>query len=73
MSYPHPIVIATPNENPSKTEIGIRVQYFSSFRAYTINKNTPDTIATNGTIWTPFSYTSPFIILTKAPAGPKIL
>lgn len=67
------MVVATPNEKPSKTESGIKVQNFSSFRAYIIPLKIPETIATNGTILIPFSKTNPEIILTKAPAGPKIL
>jgi hypothetical protein len=49
------------------------MQYFSSFKKQTIPEKIPVTIATKGTISTPFSYTSPLIKFASAPAVPKML
>jgi hypothetical protein len=53
LNYPQPIVIATPNENPSRTEIGISVQYFSNFKRKARKEKTPAPMATIGMISTP--------------------
>ena len=36
-----PIVMATPKNKPSRTEMGISVQYFSSFKRWTIIERIP--------------------------------
>jgi len=73
LNCPHAIVIATPNENPSRTAIGISVQYFSNFKRNTIKEKIPAPTATIGMMSSPFYLLSSLKLLTRAPAGPKML
>ena len=67
------MVIATPHENPSKTDLGMNKQNFSSLRAKNKNWKIPAAIVTIGTTFIPFSFTIFIIIFEVAPVGPKIL
>lgn len=73
LSYPRPIVRATPKEKPSKTELGITVQYFSSLRRYTRKERIPAPIAIHGIISIPFLMEKVCKMLQRAAAGPNTL